>query len=94
MNFLVITLSGGKIGIFSGDIRKLKDDLAALKPTFFASVPRLYNKFFGAITAKIEKSAVARTLLKLGLKAKTENLMNYNKYDHWLYDKLIFNKIK
>lgn len=33
-----------KIGIFQGNILKLKDDLRILKPTIFGSVPRLYNK--------------------------------------------------
>ena len=33
-----------KIGIFQGDILKLKDDLRILQPTLFCSVPRLYNK--------------------------------------------------
>lgn len=40
---------GGSIGLFSGDITKIKDDLAILKPTVFASVPRLFNKMHDAI---------------------------------------------
>lgn len=30
---------GGSIGYFAGDVFKLKDDMIALKPTFFPSVP-------------------------------------------------------
>jgi long-chain acyl-CoA synthetase len=37
------------IYIYIGDVRKLKDDLSILKPTIFASVPRLYNRFYDAI---------------------------------------------
>ena len=33
-------------GFFGGDVMKLKEDLAVLKPTIMASVPRLYNRFF------------------------------------------------
>lgn len=37
---------GCSIGFYGGDVLKLKDDLALLKPTLFVSVPRLYNKFY------------------------------------------------
>jgi long-chain acyl-CoA synthetase len=33
-------------GFYSGDVLKIKEDLAALKPTIMVSVPRLYNRFF------------------------------------------------
>ena len=49
-----MTVNGGKIGFFNGDVRKLKDDLTTLKPTVFCSVPRLFNKFFDTIMNKIE----------------------------------------
>lgn len=42
---------GGRIGYFHGDILNLVDDLQALRPTAFTSVPRLYNRFGGAIRA-------------------------------------------
>jgi len=40
---------GMKCGFFSGDVSKLTEDMAILKPTFFPSVPRLYNKIHGKI---------------------------------------------
>ncbi|KAL9103662.1 MAG: hypothetical protein Q9163_001321 [Psora crenata] len=43
--------AGGNIGSFHGDILALVDDLKALKPTTFISVPRLYNRFGSAIRA-------------------------------------------
>ena len=42
---------GGSIGFFHGDILALVDDLKMLKPNAFISVPRLYNRFGGAIRA-------------------------------------------
>lgn len=44
---------GGSIGFYSGNPAVLKDDLAELKPTVFASVPRLYNKFYDVIKSKL-----------------------------------------
>lgn len=41
--------TGAKIAFFGGDMLKLKDDIQAVKPTIFISVPRLFNKFYDAI---------------------------------------------
>jgi long-chain acyl-CoA synthetase len=41
--------TGMCFGMYSGDVLKVKDDLAVLRPTLFASVPRLYNKFYDTI---------------------------------------------
>ena len=38
--------------IYGGDVMKLKDDMALAKPTIFASVPRLFLRFFQLIKAK------------------------------------------
>ena len=43
--------AGGRIGYFHGDILALVDDLQTLRPNAFTSVPRLYNRFGGAIRA-------------------------------------------
>ena len=41
-----IMMHGGRVGLFGGDIQKIRDDLALLKPTLFASVPRLFNRMY------------------------------------------------
>jgi len=46
--------AGGCIGFYGGDVLKLKDDLQALRPTVFCSVPRLYSKFYDAIKKGID----------------------------------------
>ena len=50
-NFIYVTtlMTGAKVGFFQGDPLKLVDDCAALQPTLFPSVPRLYNKIYGKI---------------------------------------------
>ena len=42
-------MTGSHIGMFNGDTLKLKEDLIDLKPTIFASVPRLFNRFYDII---------------------------------------------
>jgi len=44
-------MSGGSMGFYQGDTRKITEDLAALRPTLFCSVPRLYNSESTAQTA-------------------------------------------
>ena len=38
-----ILATGGSIGFFGGNIKKLNDDVLALKPTIFVGVPRVYQ---------------------------------------------------
>ena len=47
-------LKGMKLGIFNGDIKKLKSDLQALKPTFFPSVPRFFNVVYDLLQTSKE----------------------------------------
>ena len=84
-----------KILVFSGDILKLKEDLAVFKPTIFFSVPRLYNKFYDVIQTGIkEKGGIARKLIDRAIRVKIENLEKECSYTHSIYDKLVFKKMK
>lgn len=91
---LMIALKGAKYGLFGGDVFKLKEDLAILKPTLFASVPRLFNKFHDTIKAKSAeltgcKSGLYKRAEKSKLKAVEDGV-----YTSTIYDALIFNKMK
>jgi long-chain acyl-CoA synthetase len=74
--------NGGKIGFYSGDISRLKDDLIALKPTVFLSFPRLYHRFYDIINhqlstlGKIKRSIVLSTINR---KMKKQSKGNYRK---------------
>lgn len=46
--------AGACIVYFSGDVQKLKDDLALVKPTVFVSVPRLFSRFHDVIKGKFK----------------------------------------
>ena len=45
----VITMHGARIGFFSGDVKKLAEDIAVLKPTLFATVPRILNRIHNKV---------------------------------------------
>jgi long-chain acyl-CoA synthetase len=85
----------GIIGVFSGDITKIREDAVALKPTLFVSVPRLYNRIYDLIQAKLSTATGAMAILvKKAVATKLHNLRETGQTTHWLYDRLIFNKIK
>lgn len=84
-----------KIGIFNGEVLKLKEDLAILKPTIFISVPRLFNKFYDTIVSTIKQTTgLKKLLVDKAIQTKLRNLNTDCQYNHTLYDLLVFNKIK
>jgi long-chain acyl-CoA synthetase len=71
--FAVAQVYGMRCGFFAGNILKLTDDVCLLKPTFFPSVPRLYNRIFG----KIQDQFKAATGVKGYLINKAVNAKMY-----------------
>jgi len=90
--------SGAAIGFFHGNVAELVDDLKTLKPTSFISVPRLYNRFGGAIkNATLEASGVSGMLSRHVVAAKTAAIENPNTAKatnkHALYDRIWSKKV-
>jgi len=66
--YAIVMTHGVQIGFYAGDVFKLKDDLAELRPTIMASVPRLFNRFYDVMQAKIkELTGFKRTLTEWGI---------------------------
>lgn len=86
---------GVKCGFFSGNVQKISEDLAVLKPTIFPSVPRLYNRIYQGIQDKLkEATGVKAWLAKKAVDTKLYYLRESGHLHHWLYDKLLFNTMK
>jgi long-chain acyl-CoA synthetase len=80
-----------KCGFFAGDVQKLTDDLALLKPTIFPSVPRLYNRFHDKIKAKFDAATgVGGWLARTALASKLSYLKSGSGLTHSIYDRLVF----
>jgi long-chain acyl-CoA synthetase len=47
--------TGAAVGFFGGEILKIMDDLAILKPTIFPSVPRLLNKVYDKVILSLKE---------------------------------------
>lgn len=93
--FAAACIKGFKIGYYSGDILKMLEDMAVLKPTMFASVPRLYNKLFDKFKAGIsELTGVKGALINQAVASKLYYLEKSGSLTHTCYDALVFNKFK
>ena len=83
------------IGFFSGHPTRIVSDAQALKPTVFIGVPRILTRVYDSIMKKI--NAQSATKRRIAYKAIETKIFNYEKYgimNHFVYDKLVFNKIK
>lgn len=65
---------GGAVGFFLGDVRRLSDDMKALKPTVTPAVPRLLNRIYDKVQSDINGSYVKKMLFNMALSAKEKEL--------------------
>ena len=93
--FTTAVTCGISMGFYSGDPLKLIDDLKLLRPTYFPSVPRLFNRIYDKITQGVkEKSAFQRAMFNRAISGKMENLKYNAQYTHAIWDPLVFNKMR
>ncbi|MCJ1285327.1 hypothetical protein MMC26_004667 [Xylographa opegraphella] len=90
--------SGCGVGAFHGDVLGLVDDLKLLRPTTFASVPRLFNRFGGAIrTQTTEQTGVKGALSRHVVATKSAYLRDPDNVSatnrHAFYDRVWSNKV-
>ncbi|KIW30055.1 uncharacterized protein PV07_05832 [Cladophialophora immunda] len=96
--------SGSRIGYFHGNILELVDDIKLLRPTNFASVPRLLNRFGGAIKANtVEQPGFKGALSRYIVRTKLANSNPAPKspgstspsptYHHVIYDRIWGRKV-
>jgi len=86
---LVCLHSGLPIGFGCGNIKKLGEDLNALRPTLFIGVPRIYGKFFEKFWAGVSGSNfVKKKIAKDAFKTSTVYIRDNNRsgfYDNILW---------
>nr|WDA53428.1 long-chain acyl-CoA synthase 1 [Erycina pusilla] len=54
---------GASVGYYQGNIEALRDDLMELKPTFFAGVPRVFERVYEGILKALEELRPLRRLI-------------------------------
>ena len=92
----ITAYGGGKVAYFHGNILELVDDLKVIRPTTFASVPRLYNRFGGVVKANsLEAPGLKGALSRHVVRTKMANLRNKDNPSnkHLLYDRIWGKKV-
>ncbi|KAG0579471.1 hypothetical protein KC19_4G101200 [Ceratodon purpureus] len=88
---------GGSIGFWQGDIKKVPEDIAALKPTLFIGVPRVFDRLTAGIQDRIAAAGgIKNWLFNFGYSNKLKWIKKGYKQDKAspLFDKLVFNKVR
>lgn len=91
---LMMFTYGGKVGFFGGNTRKILDDLQALKPTLFISVPRVLNRIYDGVIKQVSSSSVKSFMFNMAMRSKKAELeRNIVRRDSF-WDYLVFRKIQ
>ena len=86
--------TGAAVGFFRGDVLGLLDDMAALRPTIFASVPRLLNRIHDKVADGIRTGgALQRALFHRAYAAKKAALAQGQPCPAF-WDRLVFSKLR
>lgn len=67
-------MMGASVGFYLGDIRRLSDDMKALRPTVTPAVPRLLNRIYDKVQADISRSCIKRMLYNMAISAKESEI--------------------
>jgi len=86
---------GASIGFYQGDTLKLMEDIAVLRPTIFVSVPRLFNRVYDKVLSGVKETGGYKQLLfNIAYASKVANLRDNGSLTHWLWDRVVFSKIR
>lgn len=86
-------LSGGKVGIYSGDVRILSEDLRSLQPTVLIAVPRVIQRMYDAVMNEVNKKGfIMRTIFNFAWSIK--RLLMIKELSTSCIDAIVFNSVK
>lgn len=91
----IVIAKAGAIGVYSGDMAKLLDDIKFLRPTVFVSVPRLFNRINDKVAMSLnEKKLPLQLMFNQGLNSKIMRRRNDSTTTHKVWDAVVFAKIR
>ncbi|XRB05902.1 long chain acyl-CoA synthetase [Pycnococcus provasolii] len=83
---------GGSIGYWRGDIKLMLEDIAALRPTMFIGVPRVFERIYSRAMEKVNASFVKKFLFNWATSTKLKALNSGKSAAAAtpLFDKIVF----
>ncbi|XP_062575832.1 long-chain-fatty-acid--CoA ligase 1-like isoform X2 [Saccostrea cucullata] len=91
---IICFMHGCRVGFFRGDVKLLTEDMQALKPTLFITVPRLLNRIYDKIENSVQGSAFKSKLLEWAVAAKSQEVESGIVRKNSIWDKLLFGKVQ
>jgi long-chain acyl-CoA synthetase len=96
-----VGFEAGYVTTFSRGTTQIKEDLVAVRPTFMAGVPRIYEKFYAGVSAALAQGAgVKRALADWAIRSGQTHAAaargggHPGGFGHWLADKLVLSKLR
>ena len=80
--------TGSSIGFFRGDVLGLMDDMVALRPTIFVSVPRLLNRIHDKVLAGVREGGIVKRAMFAQAYAAKQRAMAEGRPVSAFWDKL------
>lgn len=91
----IVINHGVRLGIYSGSVANLQEDLEILKPSGLCAVPRVFQKIYDAINLELNKKpAIVRRVFQRALDIKIKDYNETGILKNVLLDKLIFKKVR
>ncbi|XP_032666476.1 long-chain-fatty-acid--CoA ligase 5 isoform X1 [Odontomachus brunneus] len=89
-----VYMVGGSVGFYCGDIKRLSEDMKALRPTVMPAVPRLLNRIYDKVQAELQSSFLKRMIFNMGIRAKETEVKKSIVRNNSIWDKIVFKKIQ
>lgn len=91
---VAVYMNCGSVGFFQGNVKKLQDDLLALRPSVFAGVPRIYSRFYQKIFEGVNNgSCVIRWFFNRAYAYQCQMLRTGGQMDPG-YDAKVFSSVR
>ena len=98
MEALIITVvfnHGVPVGIYNGNAANLQEDLQILKPTAICAVPRIFQRIYDGINAKLkDRPYIVRKLFQKAMDIKIKDYNETGILKNILLDNLIFKEVR
>ncbi|EJD44071.1 long-chain-fatty-acid-CoA ligase [Auricularia subglabra TFB-10046 SS5] len=85
---------GARVGYFSGDTANLLQDMQILQPDYLPAVPRVLNKIYAGIANMAKQPGLKGAMLRTAIDTKLEKFRRTGDPSHFLWDRLVFSKVK
>ena len=98
METLIITVvlnHGVQVGIYNGNAQNLQEDFELLRPTAICAVPRIFQRIYDGIQAKLKKKPyIVRKLFEKAINMKIKDYNETGILTNILFDNIIFNQVR